>query len=301
MVALMNTFIIISWLGILFGVSNILSQNIDCDEAFSCSNQYLYKDSYDCNGFGSCYNAAMNRSSMTYINCYGAYSCYTANISTAYVQQIWCFGLYSCGSISNGNFWFQHALCYGELSCAGSTLSMYEFSVSMDCYGSRSCMNSRVPDIELLFVNIFGHMGGAYTSFERGFEDTGFPFLEIDFQAAFSGRGAVITESATSYSHDTSIVCWGNSCNDLILGPNVTASIDCSDAEKSVICPNGYTLDTMTELGYYGDYSSTLTPYLYDILASTMSSHYNSFTICNDSKTIGNYQQYKEQSISNES
>ena len=300
---LMRPTLLISYFALLillFGINYILSQSIDCNEAFSCANQRLEYRYFDCNGFISCYNTTMDEYSMGDVYCQGSYSCYSANVLAAYGNEFHCAGLYSCGLLADRNAWSEPTYCYGELSCNGTTIIDHDFNDGIQCYGGRSCLNSHIftPWDGVVDMYVLGHMGAANAVVHECDEEA--VWRNLYFRGAFSGRGVIVMKCNALGS---SITCYGNACNDLILEGSVndTADIDCSYAEKSNICPNGYSLDIMNELGYNSNYSLILSPYLPDILESTMTNYYNSFNICNNSHTIGDYQQYKDTSISSQS
>lgn len=160
------------WFG-LFAIlvvifSIILTQSLDCDNAFECAYSSLSETGstfIECYGYFSCFSATAIFTTASRIYCWGSYSCYQSNIVThngsSTNAEIFCMGLYSCAMVDYLYNAYGNIECFGELSCFGSNI--YQTTEALLCDGDRSCANSTIYSQG--YVNVLGSFGAQNSTF----------------------------------------------------------------------------------------------------------------------------------------
>ena len=223
----------------------LISSQTDCHDAFSCAGLSISSGSIiNCYGYFSCTNTTITTT--TWTRCAGSYACYNTKslrfIGAIITRGPECRGLYACASsdniITNGDI-----QCHGELSCYDSKITITTSSGGeIECGGSRSCQSSIISGRDNTDHYLYGSLSALNATFMKynGTDD-----IYYDFYGGYSGYNATILCNNTA---TCDITCWGNGCNGLtaqcIGGINTTTSdcqivVDCDDAEKSDLCPNG--------------------------------------------------------------
>ena len=261
-----------------------------CPDAFSCASQNISEinSSIECYGSSSCTKAPLIESkTQGWIQCYGSFSCYKASIiqhtdtgSTSYPRGIFCYGLYSCSMV---DYLYQKTgdvYCDGERACYQSNIII--IAGNFVCYSERGCSDAIITGGSFNFL--YGHLAAENTIF-----NTNSDVATYYFYGTSSGKNSTVI---CGDGHTCYIECYNNACNELTLrcnnitSNNCTFITDCRYAEKSDICPGGYShsdvllltgnIYNMPEL--YDDYN-----YSHDINITTIN---NSKMYCNESGVI---------------
>lgn len=248
-----------------------------CYDDYSCALSTLSGQPY-CYGYHSCTEADINIQNV--ILCYGSYSCYKATrirqpSSSHY--NIQCYGLFSCAEVSNIYIQDGTLHCHGELSCYNSTITILEDH--LNCNGNHACKSATVYSRNNNYI--YGHAAAKDAIFYS--QDTS---VLYHFYGRASGDDATIYcgSGATCY-----IYCYQDACNNLELScyngeGTCTFSVDCTYAEESDNCPDGYVSQQVFSVPDISDY--VVSTYDNSVLSCstplTQAEHCDDFEGCRD-------------------
>lgn len=201
--------------------------------------------------FGNIFSGENSHWSTTWDSywCSAAYSCYNSislqRVADDTSGNIGCFGLSSCMNIDLLYNNYGALSCLGEKSCYHSNI--YQMSPStyqLPCDGDRSCAESSIHTTTDVYFH--GHLSGINSKIYSYNNVTNYHLY--GFQ---SGDGATIfcATNTTCIAH-----CDGSACNNLTFichdDSNTSCSLDtdCTNAEKSDLCPNGYSMNDTLRL-----------------------------------------------------
>ena len=231
----------------------------------------------------SCEENTINEAASGNVQCYGYHSCFEATITVTGSSDILCYGSYSCYKAialsvetTSGDYDID---CWGLFSCAFVD-TIYSYDGDIDCFGESSCFQSNLEigtsgDFDI--INIQGDHGGAQATLTGGYYHYArgsyslqnatvygtFDNCEFSVYGHNAGYGANIIcgDGLTCNIH-----CGGNSCNNMTItcDGSCTLNIDCTSAERSDNCPNGYQIASFINL-----------PSLLNVQLSTYDNSYN--------------------------
>ena len=287
---------IVNVLMIFVSVAAVLGETtLNCFDAYSCAFSSISdnsSNSIECDGFYSCYSASLIQSTYSgNIGCVGSYSCFNASsiehTNTFNAGSIECGGLYSCAFVNNIYNMYGTISCDGELSCTNSNISIMSNNF-LWCNGDRSCANTLIKSDEESVHFFYGHLS-AYNSILYGNGH----LVTYYFYGTMSGYN---TSIICDIGSTCVIVCYSNACSNIKLltcsdsnnnnNNNCTLDIDCSNGEKSIICPNGYSINININNNKY-NFS------LPSLINTRMSDMNNSIYPCTDTQSI-NCANYEE-------
>ena len=237
----------------LLGLVTILPFGVDadgffCSKAFECDSQSItWNDTVNCLGHFSCVDSYINSSKS--LRCKGGYACYNArkltNIENGDNADIECQGLYSCANVNDISAIDME--CSGDLSCLNSNITMTHPDRLMLCDGARSCESTTVTSMESNTFQFNGGLSGLNAVFSdnnnKNNNTNDSLTLSYYFYGGYSGYNTTIICGNNNNNNTCYIECFGNGCNGLkILGNSNSIITDCSTAELSDICPDGYQL-----------------------------------------------------------
>lgn len=255
------------------------SADRQCNDAYECSTTRVNfttliianQTSIHCYGDHSCFKSPSISNTDVNIECSGSFACANStsvilnSLDTTITADINCDGLFSCAFVEN-LFNFEDDIdCDAELSCFGSVLGANGI---LSCNGDRSCANTHFtlgdsnPD-EVVFAGYLSAQNALL------YEDK--YSIIYHFFGANSGDGA---EILCANGIGCEIYCYGNACSNIKsieCDGSCEITVECNNAEKSDICPDGY------ELAPFIDYSLPDPEYSYSSSVMTSSD------VCNDS------------------
>ena len=211
----------------------------DCYTSYECADTTIddgTSNDVNCFGYYSCY-ATIKIETEVYnalILCYGSYSCYESNllqiIATPGARPIFCYGLFSCAYVDYINNGHGSNYYRGELSAAYSTV--YMNTDNTFCDGDRACLGAYITN------GNNNHFLGHLAAENAILQSTG-PTDTYWFQAKDSGYYTTIY---CNNGDSCSVTCYADACNHLILVESGSGSfsVDCTYAEYSSVCTNGY-------------------------------------------------------------
>lgn len=241
-----------------------------CMTAYSCDSDSIADSWVDCDGYMSCSQTSIAANgNLPSISCYGSYSCYQSgylkviSTSTDYGGAITCAGLFSCAFVDTiYNYWGSIS-CRGELSCFNSNVYFGSSSLYKSIYITGDHAFSKSTLLNGYNHRVYASFGAQNATFISTVNNTMFYMF-----GNYAGYGATIICGS---GLDCNIYCSGNGCNELNLICNGTSRfscnfvVDCSSAQQSNICPNGYTIDQL----------QFQVPSLMDVKLSTIENSYN--------------------------
>lgn len=250
----MKTFVGTIFLLVMIIVIELSRAITSCHSAYSCQLSSIIATSMEnveCYGYYSCYQSSINASRTGKILCYGAYSCFNSSYlyidrdATSQDYKLACHGLFSCAFVKSiYNDGGTNTNCFGELSCYQSNISAIP-NGTITCDGDRSCANATVTGAQHNYIRAnfacYNAILNAY-NYKYTYRSS---VIKFYMDANNAGYGATII---CGDGIRCLIYCNGNACNNLTLvchdhgTNNCSFEIDCSYAEKSDICPNGYQL-----------------------------------------------------------
>ena len=216
--------------------NTFVNGQLGCHSASSCEGITVTNSttSIECWGSSSCASSSMSALGSNSIGCQASYSCYNARQLQTQSSSVGCNGLFSCAFIDNFYVGAGSIACTAELSCSNSRITIAQQGSSISCHGDRSCSNSTI------FGDIFyidGNLGVADSILHNLYDGGTFNLWGAD-----SGYNTtIICKNGTSCD----IICYSSACNHLTLlceygDDNCGFNMDCSYAEHSDNCPDGY-------------------------------------------------------------